>query len=169
MPKIKQIIEDTIATTLSGDAKTNALAFVQWLRENKYNPANTSTNGWKLSGKGSVIAYIWLRAEEGYLTVCPFIGEYAPNAATEAVKEATWAKQTPACGDGCHVLNNDGYNCSYKLKSTFGKKYKHACARAIVFDNPTAKEYDSIQQLLELRRHTIKTGTKMPNGPTNYQ
>ena len=169
MKREKQIFADAVRDCLSGDALENALDFVAFLRDNKMNPANTSKNGWKLSSKACVICYIWLDPEANTLTINPFIGEYSANSLPDDMKEICWAKKTPGASCGaCHVISGDGYNCSYKIDTVFGKEYTDACARSILFKHPTLAEFECIKNLLVLRKNTIKNGTKLPNAPTNY-
>ena len=163
----KQIIEDIINDTFKGETRKNALDFVAFLRENKMSPLNTSNNGWKVSSKACVVCYIWIDSEAGTFSLNPFIGEYAPNSLSDELKEIVWANKRSTC-QPCHVIIGDGYNCSYKLNTVFGKDFSDACARSIGFKNPDAKEYECLKALILMRKNTIKNGTKMPNAPTNY-
>jgi len=164
----KQIIEDVINDTLKGEAQKNALDFVAYLRENKMSPINTSNNGWKVSSKACVVCYIWIDSDTGTLTLNPFIGEYALDSLSDEFKEIVWANKRPTCGETCHVIVGDGYNCSYKLNTIFGKNFDDACARSIVFKNPDSNEFECLKELIMMRKNTIKYGTKLPNAPTNY-
>ena len=154
--------EDAVKTILTDDKLNDALEFISFLQENKMNPINTSKNGWKISSKACVVSYIWLDSDAGTLTVLPFIGEYKHDSLSDDLKEIVWAKKTQgsSCG-GCH-------HCSYKIKTIFGKEYTDACARSILFVNPNFNELECIKKLLELRKHTIKNGTRLPALPTNF-
>ena len=161
-------IEDVIRNTLSGQALNDTLAFITYLRENKMNPVNTSKNGWKISSKACVVCYIWLNLDTGTLQINPFINEYEPNSLSDDLKEIVWSKKThgSTCGE-CQVIAGK-YNCSYKVKTVFGKRFEDACARSISFINPNSVEIECIKKLLELRKSTIKNGKRLPTSPTNF-
>jgi len=38
----------------------------------------------------------------------------------------------------------------------------------IVFENPSAVEFECIKKLLVIKMNTIKNGRLLPNAPTNY-
>ena len=162
-------IEDAVCGVLSGEALRNALALFSYLRENKMNPANTSKNGWKISSKGCVVCYIWFDSDTGALHINPFISEYEPNSLSDDLKEIVWSKkkQGTAC-ETCHVISGDGYNCSYKLKTVFGKSFADACARSVTFINPDSDETECIKKLLAMRKNIIRNGKKLAASPTNY-
>ena len=162
-------IEDVINAALEGEVQRNALELISYLRENKMNPRKTSKNGWKISSKGCVVCYIWADTSAGTLAINPFIGEYDHNSLSDDLKEVVWSKKKHGSScEVCHVISGDGYNCSYKTKTVFGKDYDDACARSITFINPTAKEFECVKKLLELRKGTIKHGKLLPASPKNY-
>jgi hypothetical protein len=169
MSKQKVKIENAVRDVLDGEQLKNTLDFIAFLRENKMNPANTSKNGWKISSKACVVCYIGLNPDTGDLWINPFIGEYEYNSLSDELKEIALArkKQGSPCSV-CHVISGDGYNCSYKLKTIFGKEYADACARSISFINPNADEFECIKKLVVLRKNTIKNGRLLPNPPKNF-
>ena len=162
-------IEKAVRGVLSGDTLSNALELFSYLRENKMNPVNTSKNGWKLSSKGCVVCYMGLDSATGAFYINPFISEYEHGSLSDDLKEIVWSKkkQGTAC-ERCHVVSGDGYNCSYKLNTVFGKRFEDACARSVTFINPDSEEIECIKKLLALRKNIIKNGKKLSASPTNY-
>jgi len=165
--KNKPKIEDFIKELFDGTAKENALDFATWLSENKLNPIQTSKSGFKLSRRGCVLCYIRFDLDVGILRITPYINEYDKDALSDEFKEIVWANKTNGCLI-CHVIAGDGYNCSYKLNTIFGKHYEDACMGIIVFENPSAVEFECIKKLLVMKMNTIKNGRLLPNAPTNY-
>jgi len=162
-------IEYIVKDVLSGEDLQASLEFIAFLRENKMTPGKTSNNGWKISSKGCVVCYLWIDSSMGTLSINPFIGEYEHNSLADDLKQIVLSKkkQGTAC-EICHVISGNDYNCSYKIKTVFGKNYSDACARSITFINPNAKEYECVKKLLELRKNTIKNGNLLPTSPKNY-
>ena len=167
MPTAKIKIEDAADALLSGNVQKNAQDLFAFMRTNKMNPMQTSTSGWKVSSKGCVVCYIWVNADS--LVINPFIGEYKRTAVSDKIREIALAKKSPGTSCPiCHVIVGDEYPCSYKIKAIFGKELIDACARSILFKNPSHNEIECVKELLLLRKDTIKNGILLPNSPKNY-
>ena len=160
-------IEDFVNELHDRTIKENALDFAIWLRENKMNPIQTSKSGYKLSLKGCVVCYIRFDLDMGILRITPYINEYDKDALSDEFKEIVLKNKKNGCLH-CHVIAGDGYNCSYKLNTVFGKHYEDACMSTIIFENPSAVEFECIKKLLIMKVNTIRTGKLLPNAPTNY-
>ena len=161
----KKIIEDAIIEIHSGDSQKSALDLIAWLKENKLNPAQSSSTTWKISAKACVVCYFRFDFSAGIVTIHPIIGEYASDSVSAEMKDITLAnkKEGRYCGEKCH-----GRYCSYMLKTIFGEKYHDACGNSIIFENPAANEIECIKVLIKMRLDVIKNGKLMAVLPRNF-
>ena len=95
--KARPKIEDVISDFLSGEALTNGLNFISYLKENKMSPQWSAANSWKVSYKAHNILFIRLGSESKYYGIekgswyiYAYIGEYE-NFLPDDFKEIVWS------------------------------------------------------------------------------
>jgi len=159
--RIKPTIEEVVSNLPDYEVKTNILDFIAYLKKNKMHPIQASMNSWKITRKACVVCYLRVNLEAGTVQVQPILNEYRHDSLSDELKEIVWKNKKGACGTRCH-------NCSYKLKTIFGKEYKDACGNVVSFINPGIEEIECIKELLELRKSVIRNGKLMPLMPRNF-
>jgi len=160
--KRKKEIEEAISDSFDGEMKKRMLDFIAYLRKNKMNPAPSSATSWKISYKACVVCYLRCDLDAGIMTAQPVLGEYGQDSLSDEFKETVWenTKKEKDCHGSCR--------CSYKLKTVFGRAFKHNCGLHIVFTNPNASEIECLKKLLEMRRNVIQNGKLLPALPRNF-
>ena len=161
----KRIIEDVINEALTGEYQKNALDLMAWLRENKFNPLQSSKTTWKISAKSCVVCYFRFDFNAGAIQIQPIISEYKNDSLTDNLKQIALTNKVHGryCGERCH-----GSQCSYMLKTLFGEKNSDSCGQSIVFTNPNADENECIKELIRIRKNVIQKGVLMPILPRNF-
>jgi len=142
-------IEDKINAALSGDAQSNALDFVAFLRANRIsfnsNGNGGEWSGWDVGGTvGNSIGYIIVNGAEEFpgpwtiwFNSCDFFG-----GADDELKEAAWAHASP-CGK-CKGWEN----CGGGARTIFGKEFDRLCHSPMIFMNPDAQTLEHAKKLL---------------------
>ena len=149
-------IEEAITTKLKGDAQTNALDFVAFLRANgislDYNAGESKKrsiwNGAVGGVVGNSIGYITINGDKKcpgpwtfWFNSCDFDGS---DAADEAFKNAIWAFASP-----CQRCNDNWEKCMGSGKRTIlGKAFENQCHSPLMFCNPDAKTLEHMKQFL---------------------
>lgn len=141
----KKRIEDVISETLKGNAQTNALHFVSFLRENEI-PLEESENYWEVKYKDKGICFIWIDGSDnkpGPWTIWSN-GEYEDYPMVEHIKEIAWANVNPceSCGGDCSPGSS---------KTIFGKNFDNLCNSVLAFTNPGSKAVECVKKLVEIR------------------
>ena len=154
MPKIKQLVEDAINECFGGETKESMLEFVAHMRQKRMSPVQSFTNSWICRHKENVVCRFNL--DGNVMRIAPIVDEHDGNSLSDKMKETVWANaKSRPCGDSCHVLLGDGYDCGYSAKTLFGKELNDFCANSIVFINPNANDVECLKMLIELRVETI--------------
>jgi len=150
--KTKPKPEDIIASELSGEARQNALAFLEFCKAKKISYPWSSTNRWNMKAKGKSIGYIDIGGERKgnsggswYIDLdLRELRQYEDTIEKEGLSEIVckYLKRCIACA-----------SCSPIATMTFlGKEFRNLCYGMIAyFGNPDADVINGIQKLINIR------------------
>jgi hypothetical protein len=143
----KKSIESNLKENLNGDALTNAMDFVNYLK----NMGMTADDGARFCYKGELMCIIITFKDAKnplgawFICDCP-IYEHDGFPIDESIKSFTQANIQKCKGDIC--------GCDHKergaTKVVFGKEYDNLCSSEVMFNNPDAEALEKIKVLMEL-------------------
>jgi hypothetical protein len=153
---IKPLIEDIIPEYLNGDAKSRALNFAAYMRENKMKPMwGGVVNSWKAVYKSKPICVIQMRKnhwKDKYSWVLilnlKHMNEYEETIMNEDLQYTIWDNLF-YCG-GCHIPP-----CNKKNFIILDKEVQGICGGTYLFvrfGDPDEATINSIKRLLELEQ-----------------
>jgi len=144
-------IEEVINKKLKGEAQTNALGFVAFLRAEgfslKWNPKH---NGWRFEFERNLVGMVYVARAgcELIVNICTLDFD-GGGPADDELKEFAWAHAV-ACPLGC-----DGTEIcekSQKNLAIFGRVYENICITPLMIMNPDAKDLEHAKKLVLMIR-----------------
>lgn len=144
-------IEDAINEKLTGEARNNALAFVDFLRTNGLAvESNDGGDGWAVGGvMGDSIGFLLVNGAPQmpgpwtfWFNSCDFGSD---DPADDELKETVWAHASN-CGR-CHAGWKD---CGGGERTIWGRKFERLCHSPLMFTNPDAKALESVEKLMRM-------------------
>jgi len=140
----KKSIESNLKENLSGDALTNALDFVTYLK----NMGMTADDGARFCYKDElmciIIAFKNDTSSGWFICDCPF-REHDGFTIDESIKSFVQANIQKCKGDSCGCDHGE----RGATKMIFGKEYDNLCSSEIMFYNPDAEALKKIKVLME--------------------
>jgi len=171
--KTKPKIESVVNEHLCGVIKDNALDFITYLRENKFNPNYAGMlNAWKVTYKGRTLCYIrlfyddmkaWSPHDNDTWVVSLYLehlNRYEDTLINENMQNVLWDNIRGYCTDGCPSTKEKYRPCFPGVNITLlGKEFKRVCAcyPHIWTWNPNKSTLNSVKRILELERQARAT------------
>ena len=158
---VKPRIEDVIPAYLEGDAKTLALDFIAYMRENKLQPTWMSHNTWKASYKRRNICFIRLPKNNmpyDYWAVHPHISRWNKFISNyDVFKDQIIDSGTRSIvWDNVNICRNCA-NCAPGWDmSILGREFTNVCHNIPAwYCDPGETEIDFIKMILDLMKQTM--------------
>jgi len=151
----KPKVEDVLGEVLDGDAQTNALDFVAFLRANKLSPNLAAANSWAVAYKGQRVCFIRTYGSANYHNlkggswhICFANSKFAnfddeQYNLDEKLKNLIW--------DNISHCQNHDYACNPGDPMTiFGKKFDSVCHQWLFMINPDANAVECAKKIIML-------------------
>lgn len=150
-------IELAIREKLTGDAQTNALNFLEFLRANEWqvdSGEEGNGEGWAFGGVvAKSLGYLLINGAPqlpGPWTIWFNSCDFGSETADENLKQTAWAHASE-CGR-CH----DGWkDCGSGERTIFGKRFGNLCHSPLMFTNPDAETLALIKELAQMGMRTL--------------
>ena len=162
IPVSEKRIEDYINKFLTGDAHTNALGFVAYLRANemefeRYNKGYWEGKlYWRIKYKSETVYYVLINSSDDTVPWIIWSDDSATNSfenslPNEQMKEIAWKNVDICRGNKCGGCNLG----TGTPKTIFGKGFDSVCGTLFRFDNPDALAVECTTTLMDIRKSDI--------------
>ena len=147
----KPKIEDIANEHVKKEHRSNILAFLSYLKENKITRLWASVNSWKILHKGKDLAF--LKIYEGSWYIDPVV-DFKDKNFESFIKKETMDKVILDSIELCINCLPNGQCTPGRSVKILGKEFKNVC-HSIRFKDPKAKEIDCIKKIFEYRQKII--------------